>query len=105
MVTSCLLGFTSFCYVFTTSAQSLLVFATLLLVVCYAFTRFYYSETLNNRTGGPNNSYGNGPGGTGTGFVVPGAVFCILVAVWLATTVTFACFTAFYRFLVKSCAG
>ena len=34
-----------------------------------------YSETLNNRTGGPINSYGGGPRGPGTGFCSPGGGF------------------------------
>ena len=40
-----------------------------------------YSETLNHRTGGPNNSYGGGPGGPGTGFCSPVGGFLVLVAV------------------------
>ena len=34
-----------------------------------------YSKTANNRTTGGNNEYNGGPGGPGTVFVVPGAVF------------------------------
>ena len=36
---------------------------------------FSYSETLNPRSGGPNNKYGCGHGRPGIGFVVSGTLF------------------------------
>ena len=36
---------------------------------------FAYSETVNNRTRGANNLHRGGPGGPGTVFCFPGAVF------------------------------
>ena len=39
------------------------------------FSMVSYSETLNNLTGDPNNDYGVGPGGPGTGFCSPAGGF------------------------------